>query len=563
MNKEFKKAVREKLDSISDLAVSSAPISQRLQSLASLVCDLLQAPALGLFLTSELHLSPASLLAGASAELTQLLSTWEHRNRDTLLKGKIIAKTSSTAVREVVRAVTDAEGNEHEISLLPISVGNQQLGVMAVVVSAEKPIHAMDFLPQLIAQIGLLLLVLKGGQAEAPETQTPRNDNWFTEEFLAVLSHELRAPLHAILGWVSVLQHPATTKETWAHALKTIERSARAQSNIINDLLDASFCFNQQLQLEKRSVTLHSILQQVIKSVLPTAEQKEISLVTSIELADDYLMADAERLRQAFWHLLSNAIKFTPRKGQIQLLTERVGEMLEFTLVDSGIGIGAEFLPHLFEPFRQESARTTRKFGGLGLGLAIAKHQIELHGGSIAVSSAGKNQGATVVVRLPLVAPTKAVRKTEAQATAPWARSAAAHKRNLEGLRVLVVDDDADSLEIVSTILQNCNSEVQTAINAQEALDMLEHWEPHVLISDLQMPGMDGYELMRRIRREKPSFRRRLGSIALTAYSRTEDRLKVLASGFNTHLSKPVDPKELVAVVKSLAPQSGQTYSLR
>lgn len=555
MNIEFKKAVQEKLDSISDLAVSSAPISERLPMLASLVCDLLNAPAIGLFLNSELHLSPPSLLAGGNNEAKQALSSWANQNRDS---GQ--GETHSLAApRQLTQTVTDERGQTFVMTPVPIMVGSKRLGVLAVASSSAKEIQDLDFLPQLVSQTGLVLLVLSKAQAEA---KAPHSDTWFTAEFLAMLSHELRAPLHAILGWVSVLQHPATTQETWTHALKTIERSARAQSHIISDLLDASFCFNQQLQLEKRPVTLHSILQQVVKLLLPAAEQKEILLTTNLQLEEDYLMADAERLRQAFWHLLSNAIKFTPRKGHIQIVAERVGETLEFTLVDSGIGIGADFLPHSFEPFRQESARTTRKFGGLGLGLAIAKHQIELHDGSIAITSRGKNHGATVVVRLPLAAPGNAVYGTNFKTTFPLGRSAAGAKKNLDGLRVLVVDDDADSLEIVSTILQNCNSEVQTAINAQAALDVLQHWEPDVLISDLQMPGMDGYELMRRIRREQPSFRRRLGSIALTAYSQAEDRVKVLASGFNTHLAKPVDPKELVAVVKSLAKPSGQTYSL-
>lgn len=555
MNIEFKKAVREKLDSISDLAVSSAPISQRLQVLASLVCDLFQAPAIGLFLNSELCLSPPALLTGENNEAIQALSAWETQNRDWVQGGKISLVVSS----QLTQSVTDERGQAFEIILVPVVVGNQRLGIIAVASSSAKEIQDLDFLHQLISQTGMLLLLLHN---VVEEGKTPPKDTWFTEEFLAMLSHELRAPLHAILGWVSVLQHPATAQETWKHALKTIERSARAQSQIINDLLDASFFFNQQLQLETRSVRLHSILQQVVKSLLPAAEQKEILLTTNLQLEGDYLMADAERLRQAFWHLLSNAIKFTPRKGQIQMLTERVGEALEFTLVDSGIGIGADFLPHSFEPFRQESARTTRKFGGLGLGLAIAKHQIELHGGNITIASAGKNQGATVVVRLPLATTVNDVQPETFKPNYSLGRIAAATKKNLDGLRVLVVDDDADSLEIVSTILQNCNSEVQTAINAQEALHVLQHWEPDVLISDLQMPGMDGYELMRRIRREKPSFRRRLGSIALTAYARAEDRVKVLASGFNTHLAKPIDPKELVAVVKSLATQSGQTYSL-
>lgn len=567
MTPEFNREITKKLNSISELAVETAPVSDRLRKLISIICDLAQVPAVVLLLSDDSSLSPQFLITGKDEKLVQalrFLNLEEGRNEKVrhLLPANSLASPASLHPHSW--QVTDAQEQTYKFAVLPLIIGRQPLGAIALATPAPENLlsEKSSLLSVLAEQVGLLLLVFKSSPAETAKPSAPGNDSWFTEEFLATLSHELRAPLHAILGWVSVLQHPATNKETWDHALKTIERSARAQSSIINDLLEASFCFNQQLHLNKRPVAIHSILQQVIKTLVPVAEQKGISFTPTIQLTDDYVLADAERLRQVFWHLLSNAIKFTAPQGQIQLLAQRAGDNFELTLVDSGIGIASEFMPYVFDPFRQENATTTRKFGGLGLGLAIARRQIELHGGSIEVKSAGKNQGTTVIVRLPLESPFPIKNEIATEITTASEVSGATKKRELEGLRVLVVDDQTDSLEIVSTILQNFNSEVQTATSAEEALDVLKHWEPDILISDIQMPGIDGYELMRRIRRDKPTFRHRIAAIALTAYSRAEDRLKALASGFHTHLSKPVDPRELVAVISSLATQSRRTYSL-
>lgn len=552
---EFNSGIQKELNSISALAVENAPVRVRLQNLVSTVCDVLQVPAAILLLAEELPLSSGLLIAGKNEEMMQLLRSWASPPDNGPIKNPSLIKNllaDSGNANPYCRAVTDVRGRAHELIVVPLLIGGQPLGVIVLASHAPQQLleEQSSLLHLLVTQIGLVLLVLKGSFLEA--SKPPRNDNWLTEEFLATLSHELRAPLHAILGWVSVLQHPATHKETWDHALKTIERSARTQRHIINDLLDASFCFNQQAHLNKRPVSMSSILRQVLKSMLPVAQQKEISFTHDIRIEDDYALADAERLRQVFWHLVSNAIKFTTRKGHIRLSAQRVGDHCEITLKDSGIGIAPEFMPYVFDPFRQESARTTRKFGGLGLGLAIVRHQVELHGGTIDITSAGKQQGTTVVMRLPLEPIPLICHKTADNAALLELSNGADEKIDLAGVRVLVVDDDADSLEIVSTILQNCNSEVQIAANAQEALNVLNQWEPDILISDIQMPGGDGYELIQQIRRQKPTLRGRIAAVALTAYSRAEDRLKALASGFHTHLSKPIDPKELVAVVTRL-----------
>lgn len=565
MNVEFNMAVNNELNSISALAVEMTPVRVRLHKMVSIIGNILQVSATRLLLSDDLFLLPTLLVEGADKKMCQVLEAW-NAAVDPHFNISFCSKSieSNGCESPYIQTLKDHQGQQHDVVVVPVLVGKEVLG--AIVLAPTNPsifIRENQFLLYALAErVGLVLLVLKNAPVLGPKQISMHGESRFTEEFLAVLSHELRAPLHAILGWVSVLQHPSTNPETWMYALKTIERSARAQSNIINDLLDASVCFNQQPELHKRPVPVRSILQQVIDLLLPAAEQKGILLTSDIRVTSDCVLAEAERLRQAFWHLLSNAIKFTPVKGQIQLLAQRIGDDFELTLVDSGIGIAAEFMPYIFDPFRQESAQTTRKFGGLGLGLAIARHQIELHGGDIEIISAGKNQGATVIVRLPLHMPLPEKNETEDRTSAQSTSKAATFKKNLDGLRVLVVDDDTDSLEIVSTILQNCQSEVQTAVNAQEALDVLKRWEPDVLISDIQMPGVDGYELIRQIRRDKVTFRKRIAAIALTAYSRAEDRLKALTSGFHTHLSKPVDPTELVAVVKSLGTQSRQTFSM-
>jgi signal transduction histidine kinase/ActR/RegA family two-component response regulator len=566
MTVEFNMDINNELNSISALAVELTPVSVRLQKMVSMIGDILHIPATRLLLSDDLFLLPKLLVAGVDQKMCHLLeeerALVDPQFENSFSQAGIINTHEQLA--PYCRTLTDRVGQTHVVVEVPIVVGKQVLGT--IMLAPINPTHFIrenkTLLHALMERVGLVLLVLKNAGALPDKQCTMHSENRFSEEFLSVLSHELRAPLHAILGWVSVLQHPSTNPETWNYALKTIERSARTQSNIINDLLDASVCFNQQPELHKRPVPVRSILQQVIDLLLPAAEQKGIMFTSDVRVSGDCVFADGERLRQAFWHVLSNAIKFTPVKGQIQLLAQRTGDDFEMTLVDSGIGIAAEFMPYIFDPFRQESAQTTRKFGGLGLGLAIARHQIELHGGDIEIISAGRNQGVTVVVRLPLYMPLPEKNVTQSNAINPSASKPASFRKNLDGLRVLVVDDDTDSLEIVSTILQNCQSEVQTAVNAKDALDVLKRWEPDILISDIQMPGVDGYELIRQIRTDKITFRKRIAAIALTAYSRAEDRLKALASGFHTHLSKPVDPTELVAVVKSLGTQSRQTFSL-
>ncbi len=557
MADEFNDEISDKMNSLSALAVANLPVNEQLQKLLTDVSELLQIPAAILLLHSDFLLSPRYSVAGVDERLVQTFRTLYLQKEGERYFELLFAPSSiSTAMsaRPIRRSVNNIFGQDYELVVIPLLVGTQQLGVIALATQTpDTLIREKDSLLRFIAaQVGVLLLLLKAVQHENQKSAQPLVKDWLPEEFLATLSHELRAPLHVILGWVNLLQQPNIDKELSARALKIIERSARAQKYIINEMLDASYSFNKELEANKRPVLVNSILQQVVKTLQPEAAQKEIRVTTNIHVSNDYVLADSERLRQAFWHLLSNAIKFTAHKGRIHLSARRVENTFALTLTDSGVGIAPEFLPYVFDPFRQEEFATTRKFGGLGLGLAIVRHQIELHGGSIDIESAGKNQGATVFVRLPLLLHPYLNIEAAPLAESDPLPDQAMSCDNLEGLRVLVVDDDADSLVMVSTILQHCNSEVQTAESGADALTIMQDWQPDVLISDVELPGVDGYELIRRLRRENSTFCGRTAAIALTAFARSEDRLRALASGFHTHLPKPVDPTELLAVINSL-----------
>jgi len=363
------------------------------------------------------------------------------------------------------------------------------------------------------------------------------------DEFLATLSHELRTPLTAILGWAQVLRRGSRDQADLQRGLQTIERNARAQAQLIEDLLDMSSIASGKVRLAMQPLAPAALAAAAIESVRPAAEAKHIHLEKDFEHLPGMVAGDANRLQQILWNLLTNAIKFTPRGGTVRVGVRRDGEYVAISVSDSGIGIAPDFLDHVFERFRQADATTTRQHGGLGLGLAIVKHLVEQHGGTISVASAGANQGASFTLRLP---------RNNAPAQAPAAAGfapapAAAH--DLSGLQVLVVDDEDDARELIKRILSDCNAEVLTAATATEALNLLQHERPDLMVSDLGMPEVDGYGLLDRIRALGPARGGNLPAIALTAFARSEDRVKALASGFLAHIAKPVEPNELIAKV--------------
>lgn len=422
------------------------------------------------------------------------------------------------------------------------------------------------------------------------QTEQLTQANRMKDEFLAILSHELRSPLNAILGWSQLLRARKLSDAQTAKGLETIERNAKAQTQLIEDLLDISRMIRGKLRLNVRTCNLISIIESAIETVNLAAEAKEIdlklSLFTERETPNEnstsreaqcqchdvtpikpqlLISGDGERLQQIIWNLLSNAIKFTPRGGAVEIKLAKIivsGEEImsngkeppltasyaQIQVIDTGIGINSNFLPYVFDRFRQADSSSTRTHGGLGLGLAIVRHLVELHGGTVHVDSPGEEKGATFTVNLPLLPPSKEnIRSANQENLAPLPFCP-----SLDGVRVLVVDDEADSREFITTVLQQCQAQVQAVSSVQEALQAITQWKPDVLVSDIGMPQEDGYSLIRQVRSQPPEQGGKIPAAALTAYARAEDRMRAIQEGYQIHLPKPVEPAELATVVASL-----------
>ena len=392
---------------------------------------------------------------------------------------------------------------------------------------------------------------LRGALKQAEEA------NRMKDEFLATLSHELRTPLTSILGWARMLSNGQLAKAETTRALETIERNAKAQSQLIEDILDVSRVITGKLRLEVQPVDLAEIIESSIDGVLPAADAKGVRLQHVLDSGASMVSGDPARLQQVIWNLLSNAIKFTPRGGRVQVKLERINSHVEITVSDNGQGIGADVLPFIFERFRQADSTMTRAHGGLGLGLAIVRHLVEMHGGTVEVESDGEGQGATFIVKLPLIVlrSFKIGHAGQAERVHPTSGNNLPFDSppELNGLRLLVVDDEEDTRILLKAVLEKCGASVTTASTAREAIAVLKASRPDVLISDLGMPEEDGYSLIKRVRELSEEDGGKTPSAALTAYARAEDRMKVLRSGFQIHIPKPVEPAELVAVVATLA----------
>jgi len=373
------------------------------------------------------------------------------------------------------------------------------------------------------------------------------------DEFLAVVSHELRSPLNAITGWASLLLMRKLDDQT-KHAIETILRNAQTQTQLIADLLDVSRIVTGQLRLSVRAFQLIPIIEAAIEVVQPGADAKSIRIETILDPSAGPIVGDPDRMQQIFWNLLSNAVKFTPRGGRVQVRLQRVNSHIEVVVSDTGTGIDPKLLPLVFERFRQGDSSTTREYGGLGLGLAIVRHLVELHGGVVNAYSEGAGKGAEFIVQLPTPISVRATNAGEEQIH-PGARvsvSLFGSVPALAGLRVLVVDDERDAREIVAVILGEAGAEIATASGTREALELIEQWKPDILISDIGMPGESGYDLIRMVRALPADRGGRTPAIALTAYARTQDRLKILSAGFQMHVPKPIEPIELATVVASI-----------
>jgi len=377
--------------------------------------------------------------------------------------------------------------------------------------------------------------------------------NRLKDEFLATLSHELRTPLNAILGYSRMLQSGMLTPDKHAHALHTVERNATSLTQIVEDVLDVSRIISGKIRLNIQSVDLPAVVSDAIATVMPAADAKQIRVQTILDPRAAPISGDPDRMQQIVWNLVSNAVKFTPKHGTVQVRLERVNSHVEIVVSDTGAGIPPDFLPHIFERFRQADSGTTREHGGIGLGLAIVRHLVELHGGTIHAVSGGHEKGSTFRVRLPImivhheeplerrVHPTTNLARRETQLP------------DLGGLSVLAVDDDADARSLVSETLESRGARVVAVESAQEALDTLQRTRPDILLADIGMAHTDGFDLIKRIRQSSDQAIREVPAAALTAYARAEDRMKVLQSGFQMHLAKPVDPAELIVAVASLA----------
>jgi signal transduction histidine kinase/ActR/RegA family two-component response regulator len=377
------------------------------------------------------------------------------------------------------------------------------------------------------------------------------------EEFLAVLSHELRTPLNAVYGWARILQTAAERDgELTDRAKDAILRNAQVQVQLIDDLLDLSRITSGKIHLDLNSVEIRRVVQSALDTVRPAADAKGIRIQTTIDPNVSTVTGDERRLQQIVWNLLTNAVKFTHRGGHVQLTLHRVTSHLQVIVSDTGQGIAPEVLPHVFERFRQADSSSTRSHGGLGLGLALVKHLVELHGGTVVADSPGTGHGATFVVTLPLVGASVPVDMAVPPPPTAPALDTPSHLVRLDGVNVLVVDDDRDSLALTDAILQAAGANVRTSISATEALSQFQRWRPDVLVSDIEMPGEDGYSLARKVRAQPADRGGLTPAIALTAYGRPQDRERCLAAGFNTHVAKPVDPGELTAIIASVVGQA-------
>jgi PAS domain S-box-containing protein len=368
------------------------------------------------------------------------------------------------------------------------------------------------------------------------------------DQFLATLSHELRTPINAIYGWARMLEAGRLDPAAVARATQGILRGARAQVQLIEDLFDVSRVITGKMHLAVRPLVLSEVLEASLDTVRPAALAKGIRVDVILDPRVGLILGDPDRLQQVVWNLLSNAVKFTPQGGRVQLALKRGDSQIEIVVSDTGEGIAPEDLPHLFERFRQLDTGSTRRYAGLGIGLALVRHLVELHGGTVAATSPGVGLGATFSVKLPVSLPAPAEDPAEPPPDQEKLRPA-----SLRDLRVLVVDDDLDGRELAALLLVNAGADVRTAGSAAHAMTALEEWWPDVLVTDLEMPQEDGFSLLKRARRLAMLRSRRLAALALTAYGRSEDRLRVLAGGFNLHLAKPADPTELLLAVASLA----------
>ncbi|MGH9308059.1 MAG: ATP-binding protein [Vicinamibacterales bacterium] len=482
------------------------------------------APGGPLFVSAYHTLTSPPLIVGVSLSRSEALADWGAQLRTTLIVLGALTTTLGGIVFALFRQIDErvrVEGELREVQRL-------------------ESIHLREANERLEG-------ALEREQRARRETEEAGR---LKDEFLMTLSHELRTPLTAIYGWIRMLSTGIVPPEQQGRALAAVERNARAQTKLIEDLLDVSRTISGKLRLDARPINIADVVLKAIDTLEPALTAKNIRLEKALDAGAGAIHADPERVQQIVWNLLSNAIKFTPDGGLVRVSVARADGNVEIAVRDTGIGIAPEFVPFVFERFRQADAGTRRRFGGLGLGLAIVRHLAELHGGSVSVESDGEGQGATFRVLLP----TRVVRHAEpaAAVAAPSALPGGAAAARLDGIHALVVDDDQDALDLFASILEMAGAVVTCASSASEALASIETSAIDVLVSDIEMPGQDGYELLALVRETLARSGRSIVSIAVTAYARGIDRQRALDAGFDLHLAKPIEPAELVSAMASM-----------
>jgi len=481
-------------------------------------------------------------------------STIEPEFRDEMARGKV----EMDDMRQTLRAIHDEEGRLLDDRRRRAERSTQVLLLSGSAVALLLGLAATFALRRLLGFLDATYTAAY--QAQAESARRAEQANRMKDDFLATLSHELRTPLNAIVGWAHILATHPSDPATTERAAATIHRNALAQNQLVSDLLDVSRIITGKLALKTRPVDLASVVGDAIETVSPAAENRHIRLHVMVDPDASPLKGDPDRLQQVVWNLVSNAVKFAPKGGQVQVRVARVGSHVEIGVADDGPGIPADLLPRVFERFWQADSSASRAHGGLGLGLAIVRHLVELHGGTVSAANRAEGSGAVFTVRLPVSAMAVAA---PTPAEPPLAVASAAVSgtpgTSLVGMRVLAVDDEADARDLLMEVLTRHGARVSLASSAAEALDLLVRDRPHVIVADVGMPGTDGYGFIAQVRTLSPSAGSRTPALALTAFARAEDRAQALGAGYDMHVAKPVDPDALAAAVKALASGPART----
>ncbi len=550
--------LRTKVSVFVDLFEKTREVKRQAESLERQTERLRKLTSASLSINSALSLD--DMVAAISAAARDVLGVREATATTTLGRGDEKPR-SATAVSPQKRAEGEGPVHDGSLEVLLTATDGRTIGSIAVREPLDAPLTHED--EALLAQLAQVASIAIQNCVNAEE----REANRLKDEFLATLSHELRTPLGAILGWTRLLRAGNLPADSITHALTVIERNALAQTKLIDELLDHSRIATGTLGISKRPLPFAPVVESAVDALGPAAENKGVQVTASLD-AGCQVAGDFDRLHQLVSNLLSNAIKFTNRGGHVDIGLHRANGTVELRVTDDGEGIAPEFLPHVFDRFRQGDSTSKRSQGGLGLGLALVRHIAELHGGEVRAESPGKGKGSTFVVVLPRAteagksapmpepapavaqSPSAAAASAEAPATqAPEPATA----RTLEGLSVVLVEDNADTREILREVLQRHRAEVVAVGSVGEAFDAIDEKKPDVLVSDLAMPGEDGYDLIRRLRDRDPTRGGEVPALALTAYARAEDRDRALSAGFQMHAAKPIKPAELVAAVAALA----------